>query len=87
MSLFVEIYGWLGAGLILIAYGLVSSGKAPARGWLYQGLNIAGSSGILTNAAWNSAWPSVGLNAAWILIGLVTLWSVRHAGPPTRQDM
>jgi hypothetical protein len=70
---FIDIAGWIGALLILGAYGLISSGKVQARSALYQWMNIFGALGILINSGWHAAWPSVGLNVVWFAIGVYAL--------------
>jgi len=75
---FVEIVGWGGAVLILGAYGLISSGRVQARSALYQWMNIVGAAGFIVNSGWNGAFPSVGLNIVWLLIGLYGLTRSRN---------
>ncbi|PKP89925.1 MAG: hypothetical protein CVT77_16530 [Alphaproteobacteria bacterium HGW-Alphaproteobacteria-16] len=75
----VDIVGWIGAGMILMAYSLLSMGKVVARGVPYQLLNIGGATGLLTNAWVREAWPLVGLNLVWIGIGIYVLATRRRA--------
>ena len=58
LPLLVEIVGWIGAGLILIAYLLLSAGKLQARSFAYQGMNLAGAVAFVVNSGWNGAIPS-----------------------------
>jgi hypothetical protein len=82
MKVWIEVIGWCGALLILVAYGLISSGKLGARSLHYQVMNIVGAAGLIVNSGWNGALPSVGLNVVWLFIGLFTL--LRR--PRTHQD-
>lgn len=77
MHVFVETVGWLGAALILLAYGLLSSGRLDGRSHLYQWMNVAGSVGFIINSGYNGAIPSVALNVVWMIIGLVALFRYR----------
>jgi hypothetical protein len=77
-QLAVEIAGWLGAGALLGAYVLVSSGRLAARGHAFQLLNVAGAVGLVVNGAWHDAWPSVGLNVVWVGVGLAALVRLRQ---------
>jgi hypothetical protein len=43
MNLIIEIIGWLGMLLILIAYYLISSKRLEAKSIFYQLLNLGGS--------------------------------------------
>jgi len=73
LNLFMEVVGWIGALLILAAYGLLSAGKLDARSPAYQWLNVVGAIGFILNSGWNGAWPSAALNVVWVGIGLVAL--------------
>ena len=70
LSFGIEAAGWVGAVLILLAYGLLSSGKLSGQSLLYQGLNIVGAAGFALNGWWHDAKPSAVLNILWMLIGL-----------------
>ena len=72
----VEAAGWIGAGLILLAYLLLSMGKVTGQSPLYQGMNIVGAAGFIINGWWHDALPSAVLNVIWMLIGGVTLWRI-----------
>jgi len=72
-ALLIEIAGWLGGGLILLGYVLVSSGRLEGRSVAFQLLNLFGSLGFVTNAAWHGAIPPMTLNIIWCLIALWTL--------------
>jgi hypothetical protein len=83
-ALLVEVAGWAGAGALLLAYGLVSSGRWRGRSAGFQLLNLAGAAGLLVNGVWHGAWPSVGLNAVWLVIGVVALAGPRAPSLPDR---
>jgi hypothetical protein len=78
MHYFIEFVGWTGAALILVAYGLLSSGKLESRSPAYQLMNIVGSIGFIINSGWNGAIPSVALNVVWMAIGLTALYRNRN---------
>ena len=80
MTYFMEAVGWAGAALVLLAYALVTTGKAGARSVLYQTLNIAGALGLVANSAWNGAIPSAVVNVIWIGIGLYGVVRARGTG-------
>jgi len=81
----VEIAGWTGAFLILLAYLLLSLGRLTGRSALYQGMNVAGAAGFIVNGWWHGAIPSAALNVIWMLIGAVALSRIlsrgRHPDP------
>ena len=72
-TLVVEVLGWLGAGLLLLAYALVSRGVVAARSLRYQAMNVLGALLLALNSAVNGAWPSVGLNTVWLVVGVVAV--------------
>jgi hypothetical protein len=83
MSLWMEIVGWLGAALVLVAYALVSNGRVSGRSGVYQSLNVAGAFGLMVNAGWNGAIPSAVVNVIWIGIGL---HAVRRIAPAANRQ-
>lgn len=72
-ALLVEIVGWIGAGLILLGYALVSSGRIEARSVSFQLMNLLGAAGFVINSGFHGAWPSTILNVIWIGIAAVSL--------------
>ena len=73
MTLVVNVLGWVGVVALLSAYWLVSTQKAMGDSSTYQGLNLLGAILVLVNSSYYGAYPSVGVNAAWIAIGVYTL--------------
>jgi hypothetical protein len=73
VKLFVEVVGWVAAALILVAYGLLSSGKLDGKSPVYHWMNVVGAVGFVINSGYNGAFPSVGLNVIWIGIGIFGL--------------
>jgi len=76
VELAVEAAGWIGAGLILLAYLLLSMGKVTGQSPRYQGMNIVGAAGFIINGWWHGAIPSAALNVIWMMIGGVALWRI-----------
>ncbi|HET7708259.1 MAG TPA: hypothetical protein VFK50_01850 [Sphingomicrobium sp.] len=73
----MEIAGWGGAALILLAYLLLSAGKFTGQSAAYQWMNVVGAAGFIVNGWWHGALPSAVLNVIWMLIGGVALWQIR----------
>jgi hypothetical protein len=78
----VEIVGWVGAGLILLAYLLLSAGRLEARSVTYQGLNLVGAIAFVINSGWNGAIPSAALNVVWAAIALFALVRMAKTSSP-----
>ena len=72
----VEVAGWGGAVLILLAYLLLSAGRLTGQSLLYQGMNVVGAAGFVINGWWHGAMPSAALNVLWLLIGAVASWRI-----------
>ena len=60
----VEVAGWAGAALILLAYLLLSAEKLTGQSLVYQGMNVAGGAGFVINGWWHGAWPIGGAQRA-----------------------
>jgi hypothetical protein len=75
--------GWTGAGLILLAYLLLSLGRLTSRSAVYQGMNVAGAAGFVVNGWWHGALPSTVLNILWALIGGFALCRIWTRGSST----
>jgi len=84
IELGVEVAGWAGALLILLAYLLLSMGRVTGQSLLYQGMNIVGAAGFVINGWWHRALPSAALNVLWLLIGAIASWRIiRKQGSST----
>ena len=86
MSTLIEIAGWLGAALLLLAYALVSYGRVGGRSVLYQTLNIAASVLLAANTSWHHAWPSAFVNIIWIVIAIGALSTAAASRRATPQE-
>ena len=75
-DLAVEVVGWAGASLILLAYLVLSAGKLTGQSLVYQAMNVVGAAGFIVNGWWHGAIPSAVLNVIWMLIGGIALWRI-----------
>ena len=69
----IDVIGWLGAALVLLAYALLSVRWMDGNSFSYQALNVTGAVMLVVNSYYLGAYPSVGVNAAWVGIALLTL--------------
>ena len=69
----VEVVGWAGALLILLAYILVSLGRVTGQSAAFQWMNLLGAAGFIVNGWWHRALPSATLNVVWMLFAAVAL--------------
>ena len=80
-KLLIDILGWTGSILYLLAYGLVSAKRTEGDALLYQGINIFAGSLLVIYTLALGAYATTGLNAVWVAIGLITLgrkWLTRN---------
>lgn len=80
-KLFINILGWTGSILYLLAYVLVSAKKTEGDSFLYQGINIVAGVLLVIYTLALGAYATTGLNAVWVAIGLFTLgrkWLTRN---------
>jgi len=80
-QLFIDILGWTGSILYLLAYALVSAKKTDGDSLLYQGMNIIAGILLVIYTLSLGAYATTGLNAVWVAIGLITLgrkWLIRN---------
>jgi len=75
-ELAVEAVGWIGAGLILLGYLMVTTGRLTGQSAAFQWMNVAGAAGFIVNGWWHGALPSTALNVIWMGIGIVALWRI-----------
>lgn len=87
-KLAIDILGWTGSILYLLAYALVSAKKAEGDSLLstgllrlYQGMSIVAGVLLVIYTLSLGAYATTGLNAVWVAIGLITLgrkWLTRN---------
>jgi len=80
-NLLINIIGWTGSILYLLAYSLVSAKKTDGDSVLYQGINIFAGLLLVIYTLYLGAYATTGLNAVWVIIGLLTLgrkWLTRN---------
>jgi hypothetical protein len=83
-ELLIDIIGWFGALLLLLAYGLLSARRLEGHSARYQLMNIQGSLCLLANAAYHRAFPSAFVNLIWVLIaGLALACYARTPAKPS----
>ena len=81
MKLAIDVIGWIGAGGVLAAYALVSTGRIASASYTYQALNLVGGAGLAVNTFYYMSYPSTALNVIWVLIAvyaIAKLVSARH---------
>ena len=72
IKMIIDIIGWIGSGMVIIAYALNMYKKLPADSLNYYLLNIIGSAFLIVNAI-----PSAVVNIVWILIAGTALFKMK----------
>ena len=81
LHILIDILGWVGTILFLVAYALVSMKKVDGDSVLYQGMNIFAGVLLVAYSLYFKTYATTGLNATWVCIGLFTLgrkWLTRN---------
>ena len=81
IKLLIDILGWTGSVLYLLAYALVSAIKTEGDSVLYQGMNVVAGMLLVIYTLSLGAYATTGLNAVWVAIGILTLgrkWLTRN---------
>ncbi len=73
----LELYGWLGAGCLLLGFVLNIFQKITADSVPYLLLNLIGSALLLYNAWMNGAFPFVAVNFVWVVFSVVKLVQIK----------
>jgi len=69
----IEAIGWIGVGLVVLAYFLVSFDVMSGSGGLYQIMNLVGALGIIVHSVARKDYQPVVLNIIWGLIAVLAL--------------
>jgi len=69
----IELCGWVGAIMLLIAYSANLLGKVKNDAVIFLLTNIVGSGLLIINAYANKAYPFIIINVFWFLVSLYQL--------------
>ncbi len=76
MEFWIDVLGWIGAILILLAYALISSKKVEGSSLSYQMLNIFASIFLTINTFYYGAIPSTLVNIIWAIIAAFAIIAI-----------
>lgn len=74
MEILLEIIGWSGALLVLLAYSLNSFENSKISFGTYQTLNLVGGSLLMLYTYKRFAYASATVNLIWIVIAIASLY-------------
>ena len=72
-GVFIEIVGWMGAGLLLLGYLLLLQEKVTFNSLVYLLLNLAATVGLCTACLYQHAYQSFSVNIATLLVTIAGL--------------
>jgi membrane-bound ClpP family serine protease len=72
----IEIIGWIGATMLLVAYYLIQNKKVDNDSQVYIMLNVLGAFFLMINAWSHKAYPSTITNFIWLIIGSVSVYKI-----------
>lgn len=82
VTFWIDLIGWLGGGLVLVAYGLISTGRVDNTTVAYHLLNLVGSIFLIINTAYLRAYPSMIVNVIWTGVAIAALLRRHSSRPP-----
>ncbi|HCI05731.1 TPA: hypothetical protein DEX28_03220 [Patescibacteria group bacterium] len=75
----LEIFGWVGSFLIILAYYLLQTDRLEETNFKYQGINMLGALMLGVNAYSKTAWAILSLQIVWILIGIIGILKSKNS--------
>ena len=79
-----DLIGHVGVTLIVATYFLVQIGRMDATRPLYPAVNGVGAALILCSLYYNPNWPSVVMEAFWLLISMIGVIRALRSRKATR---
>ncbi|MCZ2442942.1 MAG: hypothetical protein LC101_04095 [Flavobacteriales bacterium] len=73
LSLFMEIIGWGGSAMVVLAYTMIGLRKWDATNLAYQLLNLVGSIMLIVYTVYKDALPPATVNTIWAVIALISI--------------
>lgn len=70
----IDVIGWIGSVMVVVAYGLNIWNKLASDSLPYFLLNIVGSGCLIANTIYHHAIPSAVVNIIWVGIAMVALF-------------
>jgi hypothetical protein len=71
MEFWIDVLGWIGSVLILLAYGLNSYQKIRSDSWSFSILNFTGALFFIIYTVYKEAYANAFLNIVWAIIALI----------------
>jgi hypothetical protein len=76
MALFINILGWFGAVLVVLAYYMLVTKHVKVNSYTYELMNFFGAVFVGANVFYLSAWPSLFIQVVWGIIAILGLYKL-----------
>jgi hypothetical protein len=73
LAFWIDITGWIGGILVLVAFTLISTGRVDKDNPFYHWINIFGALCLIVNTGYLKAYPSMVVNVVWVGVALFAL--------------
>jgi hypothetical protein len=73
MEIFIEIIGWVGSLVVVIAYGLNSYQKLRSDSMVFYMMNLTGGLALIVYTVYKAAYASAFINVVWVIIAVVAI--------------
>lgn len=79
LEIIINVVGYIGSALIIIAFALNSLKVLKSYSAKYQIMNLAGGAFVLWNSWYYHAFPSVLVSVFWVIIAIVALARIKRS--------
>ena len=73
MDLLIDILGWIGSLLVVVAYGLNSYQKIKSDSLFFYALNLLGGVFLIVYSVHKAAYANTFVNIVWVVIAIPAL--------------
>lgn len=70
MKLLIDIIGWVGSCMVVLAYGLNSYQKIKSNSMLFYLLNLVGGIFLIVYSIYYTAYANTFINVVWVFIAI-----------------
>jgi hypothetical protein len=73
LDVWMEVAGWAGSAMVVLAYAMLSMNKWKSSDVIYQMMNLAGSTLLIIFTLYKRAFPPATVNTIWAVIALLSV--------------
>jgi hypothetical protein len=76
LQLLIDIFGWTGSVMVIVAYGLNSYQKLASNSMAFLLLNLFGGIFLIVYSAYYAAFANTFINVVWVIIAIPALFKL-----------